>query len=199
MTIRFWVPGDPLGAPRPRSRIGYKKSVAVGEDGKSTIVETPVPVVYKSKRDREWRKTFAFIAAMGVNRPRAPIEGPMRFTMIALMPRPQCYSRRCDPDGLIYAPSNANDWDNLGKGPCDELKGLGYWHDDRQVCDARVVKLFHAKGGEPGAMFVIETLAELPRDLPPEVPGVGPARGAQLDLLAGGARSLREPLADEEA
>ena len=48
---------------------------------------------------------------------------------------------------ICYGADPASDWDNLGKCVSDALNGV-VWQDDRQVVDARVMKLPCAKGQE---------------------------------------------------
>ena len=173
MPIAIWIPGAPVGVPRPRARH------IPGPDGGFTHIYTPSSAAYKA-----WRQALQLIAGLGLNRPEAPLEGPVRVDLVFMMPRPACYSRKKDPEGPIWAPSNPNDFDNLSKS-VDVLTKLNYWHDDRQVCDARVRKCFHAKGGSPGALFVVARIDGEPNDLPREIPGVGDKRGTVGDLFAG--------------
>lgn len=48
---------------------------------------------------------------------------------------------------ICYGSNPLADWDNLGKLISDALNGV-FWKDDRQVIDARVMKLPCAKGQE---------------------------------------------------
>ena len=55
---------------------------------------------------------------------------------------------------ICYGAHPLSDWDNLGKLISDALNGV-FWHDDRQVVDARVMKLPCAKGEERTEVSVI--------------------------------------------
>lgn len=201
--ITIWVPGVPVGVPRPRARHVESRK---GFDSQVTLVRSLIAAntpqtalqalddlsapegfthIYtpESGAFKSWRKTVYLLASLGLNRPSAPIEGPVRLNLVFMMPRPACYSRKKDPEGPIWAPSNPNDWDNLGK-VTDVFTKLNYWHDDRQACDARVRKCFHAKDGTPGALFMVAAIDGVPNDLPREIPGMGD-RGGPVGYLPG--------------
>lgn len=36
----------------------------------------------------------------------------------------------------------------------------GWWRDDAQVCAGEVVKVYHARGGMPGARITVSVLAD---------------------------------------
>jgi Holliday junction resolvase RusA-like endonuclease len=48
---------------------------------------------------------------------------------------------------VAYGADPRSDWDNIGKLVSDALNGV-FWEDDRQVIDARVMKLPCPKGSE---------------------------------------------------
>jgi Holliday junction resolvase RusA-like endonuclease len=158
--ICFWVPGVPVGTPRPRAR-----HIPGGPDGRGfTRIYTPK----KEGNYANWYNRVRLFASLGSNRPPIPLEGALKLLVIALFPRPKCLCRKKDHPGIIWAPTAASDWDNTGK-VTDILKYLHYWGDDRQVCDGRVLKGFHAIGGAPGALFLVELLPPIPRGLPEEL------------------------------
>lgn len=69
-------------------------------------------------------------------------------------------TRRC-PDGLLWRPSG-DDKDNLEKAVFDALNGI-LWHDDRQIVDGRIRKLWAGKGEDPRICIVVKTAGDPPQ------------------------------------
>lgn len=90
---------------------------------------------------------FKATVAMATERahPGPPLEGPLRVSVIFVLPRPKSmfWKKRPMPREPHCSKPDA---DNLAKAAMDSLKGIA-WHDDAQVADIRVRK-FIASGYE---------------------------------------------------
>lgn len=140
--ISFHVPGIPKAQPRPRAfakKFGDKYQARV----------------YDAKTAEGWKSQIAIAARTSI--PTSPIDGPIRVDIDFIFPRPQRLMRKADVDGEIFHESKP-DRDNLEKAVLDCLTTLAFWHDDGQVCDGRVRKLYQAKGGFTGARIRIEPI-----------------------------------------
>lgn len=92
-------------------------------------------------------------------RPASPIEGPVSVSIDFYFPRPKSLCRVKDRDGPVRHVAKP-DRDNSDKAVLDCLKQDGWFHDDSQVCDGRIRKWYHEKGGRPGAFIVVQELRE---------------------------------------
>jgi Holliday junction resolvase RusA-like endonuclease len=113
--------------------------------------------VYDPGTSDGWKALVA-IAARPM-RPASPIEGAVAVGIDLFFPRPKSLCRRKDPEGLVRHIAKP-DRDNCEKAILDALKQDGWFRDDSQVCDGRVRKFYHAKGGRPGAQITIRELAD---------------------------------------
>ncbi len=131
---RFTIPGKPMGQPRVRfARMGkfvrtYDPSEATSY--KATIIQLAREVGIK------------------------PMEGPIRLSVIAYMPRPQRLCRKKDAQGEVYAECKP-DWDNIGKIVSDALNGVAY-ADDSQIVEGIVRKYYHEVGGVPSMVVDVQ-------------------------------------------
>ena len=105
-----------------------------------TIPGKPIP----KARARVTRRGWAYT-------PKRTMQGENLVKMIGLARR--AASKLSISEGsfrlqvICYGANPLADWDNLGKLISDALNGV-FWKDDRQVIDARVMKLPCAKGQE---------------------------------------------------
>lgn len=112
--------------------------------------------VYDPGTAEGWKSIVVFAARP--HRPTSPIAGPVCFSVDLFFPRPKSLCRRRDPEGPV--PHTAKpDRDNCEKALLDALKQDGWFRDDSQVCDGRVRKFYHAKGGRPGAEITVQELS----------------------------------------
>ena len=135
---RFTVRGDHKAQPRVKA---YKRGAHAG-------VYTPGSADY-------W-KTLVVEAGRSV-RPSEPISGPVRVDLWFYFKRPKRLCRKKDPACALPHTSKP-DRDNLEKAVLDCLTQDGWWHDDAQVCEGGVRKLYHPKEGWPGLVAEIRSL-----------------------------------------
>jgi Holliday junction resolvase RusA-like endonuclease len=143
INISFDVYGIPKAQPRPRAfarKMGNKYVARVFEAGTA----------------EEWKSLIA--AAAKPHTPPTPILGPVCVDLTFFFPRPKSHFRTGKNAGALRddAPlwhTGKPDRDNLEKAVLDALTQLGgFWRDDSQVCDGRVVKYYRS---EPGVMVRI--------------------------------------------
>jgi len=94
------------------------------------------------------------IRAAQPHRPAEPFSTPMRLDLCVFLPRPQSLRRKKDPDGPVWAPKKP-DRDNLDKAVLDALTADGWFSDDCLVVFGVLAKVYHRKGGVPGAIIRI--------------------------------------------
>ena len=111
-----------------------QKKIAVGRNGK--------PMTYEPERLKEARAMF--MARFGQYRPKEPLPGPLRLVVKWLFPQVKG-SWNGQPK------TTKPDTDNLNKLPKDCMTALGFWGDDAQVADERIVKVW----GEPVGVYVL--------------------------------------------
>lgn len=143
ISFSFRVTGIPKGQPRHRAfarKMGAKY----------------VARVYHDDSADGWKSCIGIAASPYI--PSAPMEGPIRFDIDFLFPRPARLMRRKDPAERI--PHTAKpDRDNCDKAAMDALTKLGFWLDDAQVCQGEPRKFYVAKGENPGAEIRITSLS----------------------------------------
>lgn len=137
MTIRFFVPGTPVGQPRPRARAFMVGKVARVQ-------------MYDPGTAGAWRAAIEQIARQ--HAPAHPLSGPVRADLLFLFPRPARLTRKSSPRERIPHITKP-DRDNLEKAALDAMTNAGIWSDDKQVFGGFVVKLYAAMDEQPG-MFV---------------------------------------------
>lgn len=102
---------------------------------------------------KEWRECVAECAEP--YRPERPIDHAVTLRVIWLMPRPNRLCRKRDPEGIVWH-DQTPDLDNLWKSTIDALQAAGWFRDDRRIVHSEMVKVYHAKSGEPGAIIEID-------------------------------------------
>lgn len=124
LKIKLVIPGKPLGKQRPRV---LKNGITYTPD-RTMNYETLVRQLYIEKHFQK------------------QLEGPIRATITAYMYIPQSESKKRKRKMLAneILPCKKPDWDNIGKIITDALNGLAY-EDDKQIVDARVIKLYSDK------------------------------------------------------
>tara|TARA_Y100000310_G_C20578864_1_gene761938 strand:+ start:285 stop:827 length:543 start_codon:yes stop_codon:yes gene_type:complete len=97
----------------------------------------------------QWQARLALMAREHM--PPEVLEGPVRVDLVCIMPRPKRLRRKSDPEGLVLWCCQKPDGDNVAKAVQDALgaKGSGFWRDDKQVVDLRVLKVYAEKHGSP--------------------------------------------------
>ena len=131
----FTVPG----APRPKGRARVTRGGHAYTPGRTRSYEALVA-------------TVAMAAGVEV------IEGPVRLTVHAYLPRPKRLCRRKDDPCALPAPSRP-DLDNIVKAISDGLDGVA-WRDDAQVVEVYASKWFHSVGGVPRCEVRVERIGE---------------------------------------
>ena len=144
--ISFSVPAVPIALPRQRHRV-------VKQAGKAPWVQNYLPSDHPIQAFKATIRLAFQKAYQG-----APMEGPIVFRALFLMPRPGRLLKKKSPQGRIPH-TTSPDKSNLEKGLEDALKGLA-WVDDCQVFDGRSKKMYVAIGEQPGCYVEIEQLAE---------------------------------------
>jgi Holliday junction resolvase RusA-like endonuclease len=127
--LAFELQGKPGHKARHRSRIVFPKA------GRPFIHNYPDP-------DTEaYEKMLAQYAALMMRR-RPPTTRPITLLVHSFRSIPVSWTPREKEAALIGAilPTSRPDWDNYGK-ITDALNGV-VWHDDAQVTDGRVIKVY---------------------------------------------------------
>jgi Holliday junction resolvase RusA-like endonuclease len=137
LKIKLTIPGKPLGKQRPRvMRNGHTYT-----PDKTVNYETLVKQLYITEHFQK------------------QLPGAIKATITAYMPIPKSESKvRKEKmrEGKIR-PTKKPDWDNIGKIITDALNGLAY-DDDKQIVDARVIKLY---GDQPRVEVELEEIEEV--------------------------------------
>lgn len=137
--ISFVVQGIPIPQPRQRHR----------------IVEDHVQNYTPKRHPVQAFKMAARLAARQAYQ-GPPIAGPVRLSLLFLLPRPSRLVWKKKPMPREWCPCKP-DRDNLEKALLDALKGI-IWIDDAQVCDGQVQKMYAAGREGPCVEVRIETL-----------------------------------------
>jgi len=142
-TVSFVVPGVPVAQPRQRTRI------VEAEDRTYTQNYTPAkhPV-------NAFKAAVALAVAAAYQGP--PLEGPLRVSVLFLLPRPGrlIWKRREMP--RVWAPVKP-DRDNLEKSLQDALNGQ-LWADDAQIVAGAVRKMYASGDEQPHTEVEVMTL-----------------------------------------
>lgn len=159
--IRFTVYGKP-------AQVGSKRAFVVGEEKKQETsgakwVKNPRAVLTddNSERQQQWYQAVAQKAAREME--RIPLlTGPIRLTMRFYFRRPGTHygSGKSTKDVLkASAPkyhTQTPDHDKLTRNTQDALTAV-VWHDDKQVCECDVARVW-AEDGKEKAIIMIEEL-----------------------------------------
>jgi Holliday junction resolvase RusA-like endonuclease len=134
--IKLTIPGKPLGKQRPR----VTQTGVTYTPEKTVNYETLVKQLYIQKYCQQ------------------QLEGPIKATITAYMYIPKSASKKRKAGMLTneIRPCKTPDWDNIGKIITDALNGLAY-KDDKQIVDARVIKLY---GDKPRVEVVLEEIGD---------------------------------------
>jgi len=133
-TIAFTVPGTPVAQPRQRTRVMMMGGEPVAQN--YTPARHPVTAF----------KTAVATAAAAVHKGE-PIEGPVRVTVMFVMPRPGRLVWKTRPTPRCWSPVKP-DVDNLFKSVADALNKL-IWRDDSQVVSVFITKKYAAGHEQP--------------------------------------------------
>ena len=132
--------GEPAPQPRAKARMIQPKA------GKAFVH------MYTPKGSKGWKERIT--AAVLPRRPAAPWSGPIRIVVRMFMQRPQYLQKKSSPECAI--PKNTKpDGDNYEKALFDALVDAGVMKDDGQVYCCLWVKLWAAKGYQPGTQLDI--------------------------------------------
>lgn len=135
--IRFTIWGVPIAQARPRKGRNRK----TGEEH-----------WYTPDRTTKWKEAVAIQAAS--SRPRKPLAGPLSVSLTFYMPR-----LKKTPVSAVYHVEKP-DRDNLDKAVLDALTKAGFWGDDCQIADGRIVKRYVELDGECRVEVEIRELYE---------------------------------------
>jgi Holliday junction resolvase RusA-like endonuclease len=155
--LEFFVAGLPKAQPRTKARAF----------GKFAQVYTP-------KTADDWKmivrnEAFKAWQSESISLFMFPWKGPLRVDLTFYFPRPKAHFRSngelkpTAPDWHTTKP----DRDNSDKSVLDALTNLGIWHDDKQVCDGRIQKMYCTSPGLPGCRVRIQEASEKVWDCPP--------------------------------
>jgi Holliday junction resolvase RusA-like endonuclease len=141
--IRFSVPAVPVAQPRQRHRLlqAGGRTIAVNYVPRTSPVQS-----FKASVAHEAREVYQ----------GAPLAGPIKLTVLFLMPRPARlrWKKRAMPRCWH---ASKPDLDNLVKAVKDALKGI-LWHDDSQVAELAASKLYCSGPEAPSVAVVLEQL-----------------------------------------
>lgn len=152
--IEFRVPAVPVAQPRPRAVLAH--------GGMGARVHEVTHVKNKATGERKPHPIAAFKATVRQAAEAAhrgpPLEGPLRLSLLFLMPRPKsmCWKKRPTPRAFHECKPDA---DNLAKSVKDALSGL-VWRDDAQVAWLVARKLYASGSEQPGVLCEIRQVAE---------------------------------------
>jgi crossover junction endodeoxyribonuclease RusA len=133
--LEFFAAGLPKAQPRVKARAC----------GKFAQVYTP-------KCADDWKMIVRYQANEAWQQSMygpTPWEGPLRVDLTFYFPRPKSHFRsngELKPTAPLWHTTKP-DRDNSDKAVLDALTNLGIWHDDKQVCDGRIVKQYAAIPG----------------------------------------------------
>jgi Holliday junction resolvase RusA-like endonuclease len=137
----FWVPGEPVPQPRPKAR-------AMKMGSKWTAQ------VYNPKSADGWKQ---LVSCYGAGRIAHPLDEPCRVEVAFYCPRIKGLMRKRDPDGPVPNMTRP-DVDNYAKAVIDAMQDSGWFVDDSRIVELVATKLYHAKGGKPGAMIEVSVI-----------------------------------------
>lgn len=129
-TVRFVVPGNPVGKGRPRA----------AKRGKNIVLYTP-------EKTASYESTVALAASQAMAG-RPLITGPAEVLMTMVVSVPKSWSKRKQADALAgqTMPTTKPDMDNVLKAIFDAINGI-VWNDDVQVVGLRARKVYGATPG----------------------------------------------------
>lgn len=107
----------------------------------------------RTARDEAARKLFTLL--LQPHRPDAPFCGPLKLDLKFVYPHNLSATKAERESDLTWHPQKP-DWDNAPKTLQDCMSKLGFWADDKQVCDGRVRQY---RGVVAGIFVRVEELA----------------------------------------
>ena len=140
MRIEFTVPAVPVSQPRPRATVIAGRAHVYGASSDHAI--------------HAFKATVRFAATEAYNGP--PIEGPVRLSLLFVMPRKKSRIWKTKPMPREWY-SGAKDRDNLQKGVMDAMNKLA-WADDKQVVSGPCDVVMASGYEQPHTVIVIETM-----------------------------------------
>ena len=138
--VDAWVPGDPKAQPRPR---------AFARGNRIRMYDPGTAAAWKAR----------VVESLRPWKPEQQIDAPVLMVVEFYLPRPQRLLRVKDADDPISCGSKP-DLDNLVKAVMDAMTDDGWWCDDSIVVALCASKMFHSKGGSPGARILLRQLSE---------------------------------------
>lgn len=138
-----------VGLPAPQ---GSKSAFRNQHTGRMAVVES------NPKKHKAWRDAVAAAASDWVweNHEPPPLDGPLRLRAIFYLPRPASYPK------WRWLPDKKPDLSKLIRSTEDALSGIIYV-DDARIVDEAIGKRY-AIDRPPGAVIVVESLAEIERE-----------------------------------
>jgi len=146
MRIEFNVPAIPKAQPRQRHRV----VMSGGRAFASNYTPTRDPV-------NAFKASVQHAAASAHH--GAPLEGPLRMSVVFVFPRPKGMVWKTKPMPRAWHTPKP-DRDNLMKSLQDALNGL-LFKDDSQICSGPIEKFIAAGDEQPHVEVIVETLDTL--------------------------------------
>lgn len=139
--IKFFAAGLPKGQPRPKA-----------------FARGGIASVYDPSTAEGWKSQIAISGRSHV--PYEVLGVALYLNLEFYMPRPAGHYVGCKKDRPIRKDApvyhiGKPDSDNLAKAVMDALTVIRFWHDDSQVADLRVRKLYDNAAG-PGCLITIK-------------------------------------------
>lgn len=138
--VDFWVPGEPIGKGRPRSRVITRAdgTPATTSNGRFAVNH------YTAAKTRKYEQmigVFGKIAMKG--RPPLPADVGIELHVLQYFQVPASWSvtRRRQALAGEIRPLKTPDFDNVIKAVCDGLNGI-VWSDDDQAADGAWSRLY---------------------------------------------------------
>ena len=128
MTLRFWLPGEPVAQARARTGKGF---------------------AYYPAKCANYRKTAALLLRsqyVGQPHPFGPVVGPVKLGLLFYRVRPKSNKSQW--------PTVKPDLDNYVKMLCDALMDAGVLADDSQVCALNAGKFWVEESSDPSVKFI---------------------------------------------
>lgn len=135
------MPGDPVG--KQRARVGRRGA-------------------YTPSKTRSWEEGAAFLIRQGLR--GRTFCAPVGVRVLAVKKRPRRLARKCDPDGLMWAPVTP-DVDNVVKIAMDALTLAGAYPDDACVVHVEGWTCYAEKDGAPRVVIEVAQLTGQPEAL----------------------------------
>lgn len=152
--VSFFVAHDPVPLPRQRHRVVWPKGavrMALLTLKKKVFVQNYMP---KTHAVHDYRKAVKRAASEAFD--GDPLDGPLFFRAVFLMPRTQAEVWKTRPMPR-FRHTKKPDLDNLAKALKDSMTGI-VWRDDSQVCVELLEKWVAAGNETPGVEVLVEKI-----------------------------------------